>query len=136
MSGLTPLESREAAMIRDRLVRHTALAIVAPVYGPAFAGSGVVDDAVGDIYLPSNEELIEVKAVQRLFRGSDLRQVLTYASLTDARTPVTSVTLLNPRLGTFYSATCEDLAQDIGAGSWVELRMSLLDFMSGLALSG
>ncbi len=134
-SSLTPLENSEAGMIRDRLLQYTMSATVAPVYRPSFAGSGVVDDAVGDIYLPSAEELVEVKAVQRWFRGSDLRQVLTYASLAGEGTPVTSVTLLNPRLGIFYKSSCEDLAQDIGAGSWVELRLGLLDFMSGLALS-
>jgi len=101
---------------------------------PEFPGCGVVLRANGDVLAGS--ELIEVKSVERLFRGTDLRQALTYAALAySVDRKIDRITLLNPRRGIFFTSTASDLALDIGAGSWVELMHDLVETMSGFETS-
>lgn len=130
---------REIALIRDNIEayviqRRDPVAPVEPRFQPRFAGCGVVEPANGDLLLGS--ELIEIKAVQRPFRSTDIRQLLTYAALGYASgVAVTSLTLLNPRWGTYHRAGVGELAADIGAGSWPELMKDLVEAMSGLEVS-
>jgi hypothetical protein len=103
-------------------------------YRPKFPGCGTVRSAEGDVQI--ERELIEIKAVDRPFRGSDFRQVLTYAALAHASgTELEIVTLLNPRLATFFSSPVQTLALDLGAGSWFDLMHELIELMSQTGVS-
>jgi hypothetical protein len=132
---ITRVESIEVNQLKDNLTRYlqTNLSVL-PTFLPEFPGCGVVEPARGDILLGS--ELIEVKAVQRTFRGLDLRQAITYSALAHSNgQSVSFLTLLNPRWGMVYSSDVENLAMDVGAGSWVELMKDLIDAMSGIEVS-
>ncbi|MGL5823817.1 MAG: hypothetical protein ACRCYU_03100 [Nocardioides sp.] len=103
-------------------------------FRPKFPGCGTVEAARGDMLAGS--KLIEVKTVQRGFRGTDFRQALTYAALAYADSVnLTNITLLNPRRGVYFSDDVQELALDLGAGSWVDLMQELLNLMSGLDVS-
>lgn len=133
---LTSDELIEVAGLRANLGLYLNHHVSGPVQpAPEFPGCGVVLKANGDVLAGS--ELIEVKTVLRLFRGTDLRQVLTYAALAySIDRGIDRITLLNPRLGIFFTSTASDLALDIGAGSWVELMQDLVETMSGFETSG
>jgi hypothetical protein len=103
-------------------------------YRPLFPGCGTVQTAEGDVLI--DQELVEIKTVERPFRGSDFRQVLTYAALGHASgTEVEVVTLLNPRLATFFSSPVQPLALDLGSGSWFDLMHELIELMSATEAS-
>jgi len=133
---LTSDEFIEVAGLSANLGLYLNYYVSGPVQpAPEFPGCGVVLKASGDVLAGS--ELIEVKAVLRLFRGTDLRQALTYAALAySVDKGIDRITLLNPRLGAFFTSTASDLALDIGAGSWVELMQDLVETMSGFETSG
>jgi len=132
---LTSEEFIEVAGLRANLELYLNYHVRGPVRrAPEFPGCGVVLKANGDLLAGS--ELIEVKSVVRLFRGTDLRQALTYAALAySIERSIDRITLLNPRLGVFFTSTASDLALDIGAGSWVELMHDLVETMSGFETS-
>jgi hypothetical protein len=134
---LSPQERHEVRGLHRNIARYLEVwaAEEEPKFAPLFPGCGAVDSANGDILVDG--ELIEVKAVERPFRGIDFRQAITYAALGYASDRfVERITLLNPRAATFYSASTQELALDIGAGSWVELMQDLVETMSGFDVSG
>lgn len=98
-------------------------------WSPKFSGCGRVLHAEGD--LVAETTIIEIKSVERAFRGADFRQVLTYCAMAHSvGRQFSSMALLNPRLGTEFRSASEELALDIGAGSWVELMLDLIEAMS------
>ena len=125
---------RRANLLAYVRMRGEQQLTVTPAYQPSLAGCGTVEPAQADVLL--GRELIEIKAVQRPFRSTDLRQTITYAALAySTDVAVDCVTLLNPRWGTYHRVDVADLAPDIGAGSWAELMKDLVDAMSGLEVS-
>ncbi len=133
--ALNQREVLEATVLKRQLAKFVEVHTEPPlVVSPVFRGCGVVESARGDLL--ARDQLIEIKAVQRPFRGADFRQVLTYAALDYTRgSVIRRVTLVNPRFGTYFRSSVTDLALDIGAGSWVELMQDLVDAMTGLQVS-
>lgn len=132
--NLTRQEREEAARIRRNIEAYLESYTkgAPPRFRPLFSGCGIVEEAEGDVV--AGTQLIEIKAVTRGFRGTDFRQVLTYAALAHAKsTSFETVALVNPRARTYYRSSAEGLALDIGAGSWVELMQDLIASMSELS---
>lgn len=135
-SSLDRLEAAEwAAAVR--LCRSIQL-YVSPMeqaqYSPKAPGCGAVGAAEADIL--RSDELIEVKAVYRPFRGSDFRQVLTYAAMMyTSGTTIEKVTLLNPRLGIFVAVSLDHVAAGSCGRSRVELMQDLIGAMTEIQVS-
>jgi hypothetical protein len=88
---------------------------------PKFPGAGIIGACEGDIYF--NSSLFEIKAGQRKFRAVDLKQLLTYAALNNSARlrPLSQLGLFNPRMGTSFSATLDDICLEISGCTAAEL---------------
>jgi hypothetical protein len=125
---------QETFQLRDNIAAFLDLVPEEALFRPRLPGCGVVDEAEVDIVC--GRRLIEVKSVQRTFRGTDFRQVLTYATLGYATgQEFDTISLVNPRLGCDFTLAASDLALDIGAGSWVQLMQDLVDAMVDTGVS-
>jgi hypothetical protein len=98
-------------------------------FHPLFPGCGYVDSAVGDALVDG--QLIEVKSVERGFRGIDFRQALTYSALAYAADiQVDRISLVNPRRAVYFRSDVSTLARDLGAASWIDLMQNLVNAMT------
>lgn len=113
------------AFLRDRSPTRA-------VVSPQLPGCGLIDQASADLilYRPINQQaspfkrdseereeclLYEIKTVQRPFRASDIKQLLTYGALLSAQgeAPAT-LGIVNPRLGTFFESSTNAITLDTG----------------------
>ncbi len=97
------VERKEAILIANRTwqffndyIKHSNL-----VVSPEFTGCGMVSSCFGDVL--SGDTLYEIKAGDREFRVSDLKQLFVYTTLNFANHDETIkyIALINPRLGDF-----------------------------------
>lgn len=131
---LTSGELAEVEQIAENLRTFLGADWQEVTFHPEFPGCGVVGRAVGDVL--DGSRLIEVKTVDRGFRGSDFRQALTYAALAySADMPIDRITLFNPRRATYYSTDVTNLAHDLGSASWIDLMQYLIDSMTEVGVS-
>ena len=100
------------------------------VFWPQFAGCGILDAVKGDII--HDRCLYEVKAGDRSFRVTDIRQVLIYCAMDFAadRFGVKHVVLLNPRRGTHFRTSVEDMVRETAGCSAVEFCGNIVEFLS------
>lgn len=104
-------------------------------YHPRVPGCGVVDEAVADI--ATSSELIEVKAVLRPFRSSDIRQIMTYLAMYHSKgVRFDVVTLVNPRSARRFSVAVDTLCGGTSGRAMVEVLQDIVGWMSGLQVSG
>lgn len=80
---------------------------------PKFVGCGLLSACEGDLI--AGNCLYEIKAGDRAFRLSDLRQLLTYAALAYANGKLTfsDVGLFNPRTGVAWRRSLFDVCQSV-----------------------
>ena len=131
--GLTYNERREAVKVCGKILRYVATLPEATFFSPV-PGCGVVLGAYCDI--KSGSELVEVKAVTRPFRGLDLRQLITYATMYYAKgETITHLTLLNPRRARYVTMSVETITQGASGRSAVEAMQDLVTAMVGLQVS-
>jgi hypothetical protein len=137
---------REA--LKEFLDERTPTRILA---GPKIAGCGIVDACCADLLLerefgPSDRSLgdldrstlrlFEVKTVERGFRAADFRQLITYAALMSAAGHAPeAVGLVNPRRGTFFECTMEELAKDTAGLGGDELLQQIVFDVSATEIS-
>ncbi len=98
---------------------------------PVFPGCGFIDVSEGDVI--TGETLFEVKAVDRMVRSIDLRQLLTYAALNKgARTfSLSRIGIFNPRRGIFFEFELDDVCIGV-SGSRAEVLLSeIIEAISG-----
>ena len=97
---------------------------------PKFAGCGMVDACEGDLSWGST--LCEVKSGDRLFRSSDLRQLLTYCALRygEGRREIARITLVNPRRGVHFSDSLEGLCRETSGLSPSEVMLEIVEVLS------
>jgi hypothetical protein len=134
MSGVDPLtdiERDEAGRLTERIrqfVDRTRPGTV--ILDPAFPGCGFIDQSRGDLLIDSS--LVEIKSVGRSFRLADLRQVLTYAALNKAagRPPIRTLTLMNPRQGTYLSWPPDLMCYQAAGLPSAEVYESIIRFVS------
>ncbi|GJF07400.1 hypothetical protein PSD17_63470 [Pseudonocardia sp. D17] len=131
--SLQAFEWHQAAAL-SKAIRHFADAFSPAQFSPSVPGCGVVGAAVADII--SGSHLIEVKTVNRPFRGSDIRQVLTYSAMYYASgTTVDKMTIYNPRLGCAFSMPLNSVAAGVSGHSQVELMQDIVHYMTGMQVS-
>ncbi|MFN3239848.1 MAG: hypothetical protein ACE37D_22735 [Pseudomonadales bacterium] len=97
---------------------------------PSFEGCGVVSHCQGDLLV--GHTLLEVKAGFRGFRSSDFKQVLVYLTLNHAAgspLKITSLGLVNPRLGSIYFTTVDEVLKQVAGLSAVETFEEIADFL-------
>lgn len=112
-------EVRETLVLTDRLLqfarwRLNSMALLQVDFAPRFSGHGALEACEGDIEVDGR--LIEVKCVDRAFRSTDFRQVLTYATLaylSHAQT-YASLTLYNSLRGTSITVGTDELVRSSG----------------------
>lgn len=100
------------------------------VVRPVFKGCGYVDASEGDLI--SEEVLYEVKTVGRLFRGIDIRQLITYAALNFAsgQHEIGWIGLFNPRTGHIVRMGIEEVSNEIAGVGSEELFFDIIHAIS------
>jgi hypothetical protein len=114
------------------------------VVSPQLPGCGFIDRASADLilyrplYQPASpfkrdmkaeDEILlyEIKTVQRPFRASDIRQLLTYGALLAATgNAPANLGIVNPRLGTFFEASTNAITLDTGGLAADELFQQII----------
>jgi hypothetical protein len=123
--------TREAVKLATRLMDFfTASGKATLKPRPLFTGCGWVDEAEGDVLADTN--LCEIKAGDRRFRGTDLRQILVYAALNfSAKTyQIDAFTLINPRLGVYFEDDLESMARKTSGASSSQILGELVYYIS------
>jgi hypothetical protein len=97
---------------------------------PSFPGCGWVDECEGDA--ASDSCLYEVKAGDRQFQATDLRQTLCYAALAHAsgRLVPSIICLVNPRWGVSLRENLETLCAETAAATSFEVLSSIASYIS------
>ena len=105
------------------------------LFWPVFRGCGRIHVCKGDII--SNKKLIEVKAGDRPFRVTDIRQVITYLSLNSIskQYDLKNIALVNPRKGLSFETTVEFLIEDCSRRKPVDVFGDIIDFLSTEVIS-
>jgi hypothetical protein len=104
-------------------------------FEPHFAGCGFLNPCVGDILI--GEELYEVKAGDRRFRSTDLRQLITYCALNYAAgaCTITKAGCVNPRRGTYFVLELDAIAYAMAGKSSNELFSDIIYHVSSGGVS-
>lgn len=99
---------------------------------PKFQGCGIINACEGDVI--SRDLLIEVKAGDRGFRVSDLRQLLIYSALAYASNErrFTRIGLFNPRTGMAWSKSLDEVCMSISGLRANDVLPKLVDHMQAL----
>jgi hypothetical protein len=102
---------------------------------PTFPGAGIIDTCQGDIFFGTT--LYEIKAGQRNFRATDIKQLLTYAALnklTDLRS-IRRLGIFNPRMGISYEAPIDEICLEVSGCQSEELLAEIVKAASSGELS-
>jgi len=153
---LAPRERKEVMQLLNNLLgflrERTSGSVVV---SPQIAGCGVIDRCAADLLIrrpgapslrdspfgdiePEMEErlLYEVKVVDRPFRAIDFRQLITYAALMGADSEAPHIVgLVNPRLGTYFECTIDELAMDAAGVPADELLQDIVFEVSSAEIS-
>jgi hypothetical protein len=105
------------------------------LFWPQFPGCGILHATKGDII--HGKRLYEVKAGDRSFRVTDMRQILTYCAMdfTTGKYGIKDVVLLNPRRGTYFCTSVDQLVKESSGSSPVDFFSNVVEFLSGEANS-
>lgn len=132
---LTPHGQGEVRAIAERISAYSSDNLVSPECLVRVPGCGAVNTSLVDIL--DGNHLIEVKSVDRSFRGGDFRQLLTYSAMFYARSKsIDKVTVLNPRLGRYVTLQLQDLASGSSGKGSVLLMQDLVLELGGVQVSG
>jgi hypothetical protein len=116
-------------------VRQRSSPALRVTFEPNFAGCGFLNPCVGDILI--GHELYEVKAGDRRFRSTDLRQLMTYCALNYAAgtCTVTKAGCVNPRRGTYFVLELDAIAYELAGKSSSELFSDIIYHVSSGGVS-
>jgi hypothetical protein len=97
---------------------------------PSFVGCGIVDNCEGDILV--GETLYELKNVERDFRLTDIRQLLTYCALNLAsgQRHIDMIGLINARSGLAYKMKINTLSLSVAGVSANELLGEVIRYIT------
>lgn len=129
-------EINEAESICTALATFfTARKFSALEFWPTFKGCGRMQACKGDII--NDDKLIEVKAGDRHFRITDIRQVITYLSLNSIskQYAIEQIVLVNPRKGVFFETTVEILIEDCSRRKPGDVFGDIIDYLSAETVS-
>lgn len=127
---LTNAEAREVERLAFLILRY--MTQIAPLSNdftrPAYSGHGILGSCYGDFEKPGT--LVEMKYVSRNFRGTDVRQLLTYSALRYYETgeDYGRLFLFNPLLGVHFETNASDVLSGAAGITPVEFysRMSYI----------
>ena len=102
---------------------------------PKFSGCGVVSACEGDLIY--EDCLYEIKAGDRGFRVSDIKQLLIYSSLAFSKGELnfSKVGLFNPRNGYYWERTLDRLCIELSGMRESDVLSNLAGSMTQLAIS-
>lgn len=102
---------------------------------PRFRGCGLISACEGDVL--ANDCLYEIKAGERAFRITDLRQLLVYSALAYASDSLefTSIGLFNPRTGAAWTRTLDQVCQSIAGLQAIDILSALASQFSAISVS-
>ena len=97
---------------------------------PVFRGCGIIDTCVGDVFF--SDTLYEVKAGDRSFRSTDIRQLLTYAALNKASDgpKLARIGLFNPRTGVSFSGSLDEVCSEVAGCTPDDLLSEIVRIIS------
>jgi hypothetical protein len=100
-----------------------------------FSGCGFVDASEGDVIF--GETIYEIKTVDRRFRGSDIRQAITYAALnfSGGQFDIRHIGLFNPRWGQFCDIGLDYVCAEISGRPAQELLAIVIQAISSGEIS-
>ena len=122
--------SLEALQIAERLHLFLINEHSDVVVKPPFPGCGWIDAACGDVLCGTT--LYEVKAGDRHFRISDIRQILCYCALdfSAKKYGIKEVALINPRAGNLIKEDVELLCQKLSGSSSADVLGEIVNYIS------
>lgn len=128
-------ERREISEISRRLHSFFIDVDRKMVLRPIFKGCGFIDASEGDVVY--GDTIFEVKTVDRLFRGSDIRQTITYAALNFAANQyeIERIGLINPRRGLFCDFDLDQVCSEISGRPTQELLAIIVQAISSGEIS-
>lgn len=129
-------ELNEAESLSSSLAAYfSSREIQSLMFWPDFRGCGRIHACKGDII--SNNKLIEVKAGDRHFRITDIRQMITYLSLNSISKQYTidNIALVNPRNGLSFETSVEVMIEDCSRRKAVDVFGDIIDFLSAEVIS-
>lgn len=131
-----PSELFEARLLAEEILKYPSIEDGVPLsWEHRLAGCGEVEACHVDLLIGTTH-IVEIKAVNRAFRGLDIRQLLTYAAISESLSrPIEHLGLLNPRLGTYMTWDVGQLALDLGSPSYMEMMAALQMQMSSSLVS-
>lgn len=102
---------------------------------PKFPGCGLLSECEGDVIL--DKCLYEIKAGDRPFRVTDLRQLLIYSALAYARRTMNfnSIGLFNPRTGVTWVRSLDQVCLDISGTRANDMLPALVEQFSMASVS-
>jgi len=100
------------------------------IASPVFDGCGIIDSCIGDLLIDGT--LYEIKNVERHFRISDIRQVLTYCALNFAskKSHINSIGLINVKSGQYYKTDLNSFALNVSGISANELLENIVQYVT------
>jgi hypothetical protein len=130
LESISTLGRFEATAIALNLRNHFAQEAGSISINPSLPGCGWVNDAEADVLCGTT--LYEVKAGDRHFRLSDLRQLLVYCALNfSSKTyEIREVALFNPRSGAVIKVDLDMLCQRIAGTSSIGILGDIVSFIS------
>lgn len=134
----SPLSDDERAQV-GQLFRNIAAFFSGPrsefVPQPTFLGCGYIDRSEADFLCGST--LIELKTVDRPFRGVDFRQLLIYCALNrmSKERRIESIGVVNPRRGLEIVMPISRVCAEISGRSEIELLEVIIDAISSGEIS-
>jgi hypothetical protein len=116
-------------------IRHRSSPALKVMFEPKFPGCGFLNPCIGDILI--GHELYEVKAGDRRFRSTDLRQLITYSALNYAAgiCTITKAGCVNPRRGTYFALELDTIAYEMAGKSSSELFSDIIYHVSSGGVS-
>jgi len=131
LSSLSKAHIKEAENIADSLSTYFYKCDFSKIiFWPYFKGCGQLDACNADIIYKN--KLIEVKAGDRHFRISDLRQIITYLSLNfySQQYHLANISLVNPRTGKEFECTTDTLIESCSGRKSVDVFSDIIDYLS------
>jgi hypothetical protein len=127
-----PLTDKEAKVVTDLAYRMKIMLRTAAdknavmAFDPIFSGCGILAKSYGDVL--AGQLLIEMKCVDRGFRATDFRQLMTYVfqDLASGYSDIQYIAILNARRGIFHKARVEQFVYDTSAASIMDVQNKFL----------
>ena len=138
LSDPSPSETESILAMEQSLgefVRWQSKEASTVVFEPVFPGCGFLNASVGDLLI--GDTLYEVKAGDRLFRSTDLRQLMTYCAMNFVakKYDVRRAGCINPRRGTYFVLDLETIAHEMAGKSSPELFSEIVYYLSNSGVS-